>query len=152
MPAKEVPCLMWKCLRNPRTVVGMGSELSMGARAEITRKYARASKGDKGRMPGRGVRGDWLEPGQRAQAPDPGRQAPWRGQEGGVQAQGPQVPTRLIVEAPAKPMDRDGLGGGLGERGGVPPTGRPSGSDPHQGLPPPAPPVQSTSPSGWIAS
>lgn len=39
---------MWKCPNGSRTVAGMGSELSMAARAEITRKYVRASKKDEG--------------------------------------------------------------------------------------------------------
>ena len=54
MPAKGARCLTWDCPRKPWTVAGMGSGLSMRARAEITGKYAgayaKASKKDKGRM------------------------------------------------------------------------------------------------------
>ena len=60
MPAKGARCLTWDCPRKSWAVAGMGSGLSMRARAEITGKYAgayaKASKKDKGRMPARGLR------------------------------------------------------------------------------------------------
>ncbi|SDN81574.1 hypothetical protein SAMN05216355_1162 [Actinomyces ruminicola] len=71
-----------------------GGGLSVRARAEITRKYAgayaKASKKDKGRMPGRGVRGDRLEPGGCQAAPEGGGQASWRSWQARAQDQGAQ--------------------------------------------------------------
>jgi len=40
MPAKGARCLTWDCPRKSWAVAGMGSGLSMRARAEITGKYA----------------------------------------------------------------------------------------------------------------
>ena len=53
MPAKEVRCLTWDCPRNSWTVAGMGSGLSMRARAEITgRAPGRCAKASKVRTRG----------------------------------------------------------------------------------------------------
>lgn len=54
MPVKRSRCLTRECPRNRRDAEGMGSELSMATRVEITKKYARAyakaSKKERGRL------------------------------------------------------------------------------------------------------
>ena len=80
IPAKGARCLTWDCPRKPWTVAGMGSGLSMRARAEITGKYAgevrEGVEEGQGADAGRGLLGHGLEPGQRAPAPGGGGQAP----------------------------------------------------------------------------
>ena len=96
MPAKGARCLTWDCPRKSWAVAGMGSGLSMRARAGDHRagapgRCAKASKKDKGRMPARGLLGHGLEPGQRAPAPGGGGRAPAGPWEAGARGQGPQV-------------------------------------------------------------
>ena len=96
MPAKGARCLTWDCPRKSWAVAGMGSGLSMRARAGDHRagapgRCAKASKKDKGRMPARGLLGHGPEPGGRAPAPGGGGRAPTGPWEAGARGQGPQV-------------------------------------------------------------